>query len=87
MWTRLYVIYPRGKELSGEIMYNNDEVLTKFKEIVSKWNHEEKIKILKQYGNARGIAKMSKLRLNEKVAKILVINLNEKDTEKILNME
>jgi hypothetical protein len=62
-------------------------VKEKFISIVNKWQKEEKINLLKEYGDARGIARISDERLNEKCADILVTNLNKDDREKILNIK
>jgi hypothetical protein len=63
------------------------EIKEKFIGIVGKWQKEEKITLLKEYGDARDIARISDERLNEKCAELLIVNLNEKDINKILNIK
>lgn len=63
------------------------ELKEKFISIVGKWQKEEKITLLKEYGDARGIARISDKRLNEKCAELLIINLNEEDVNKILEIK
>jgi hypothetical protein len=71
------------RHIRGNIM----ELKEKFINIVNKWQKIEKINLLKEYGDARGIARISDERLNEKCAELLILNLNANDIGKILNIK
>jgi len=57
-----------------------------FIEMVSEWDRQHKIEMLKQYGELKYINIRSNRKLNEEVARILILNINQADVKKILDM-